>query len=54
MSVDVRIVRAVDDADGAMFGKWAPSGRPVRPPAGVCTRWECDKVREEFEARVEW
>jgi hypothetical protein len=37
-----------------MFGKWAPSGRPVRPPAGVCTRWECDKVREEFEARVEW
>src|SRR6266568_4603493 len=33
-------------------GKWAPAHRPVRPPAGVCTRWKCGKVREEGDARV--
>jgi RNA polymerase sigma-70 factor (TIGR02960 family) len=51
-SVDVRIVRAVDDADTATSGKWAPSNRPVRPSAGVHTGWTSDKVREEGDATV--
>jgi hypothetical protein len=54
MSADGRIVRAIDDADAAMSGKWAATNRPVRPPAGVYTGWKCDKVREERDAKVEW
>src|SRR4029453_3249001 len=48
-SADARIVRAVDDAGAAAPGKWAPTNRPVRPPAGVYTRWKCDKGREAPE-----
>src|SRR5260370_19636753 len=47
-----RVVRAVDDAGAAAPGNWAPAGRPVRPPAGAYTRWKCDTVRKEGDARV--
>jgi RNA polymerase sigma-70 factor (ECF subfamily) len=50
--VDVRIVRAVDDADTATSGKWAPIKRPVRPSAGVYIGWKCDAVLEEGDATV--
>jgi hypothetical protein len=53
-SADVRIVRAVDGADAATPGKWAPTNRPVRPSAGVYTGWTYDKVRTRREAWVEW
>src|SRR6266545_5367645 len=42
LSVDVRTVGAVDEVDTATPGKWAPANRPVRPAAGVCTRWNRD------------
>src|SRR5208282_5020773 len=28
---------ATTDAETSTSGKWAPAGRPVRPPAGICT-----------------
>ncbi len=34
-SVNVPIVRAVDDIDTATSRNWAPINRPVRPSAGV-------------------
>jgi RNA polymerase sigma-70 factor (TIGR02960 family) len=40
------------DADTATSGKWAPTKRPVRNSSGVDTRWKCDKVPEEGDARV--
>ena len=44
--------KAVDDADTATSGKWAPANRPVHPSAGVYTEWKCDKVGEEGDAAV--
>src|ERR1700677_1694561 len=35
-----RIVRAVGDGYTAALANWAPAGRPVRPPGGVCTGWK--------------
>lgn len=35
VSVDDRIVRAVDEIDTGMSGNWAASDRPVRASAGV-------------------
>src|SRR5260370_6281612 len=52
-SVDVRIVRAVNDTDTATSRNWAPINRPVRPSAGVYIGWKCDKVRERGDVRVE-
>src|SRR5258708_4704361 len=52
-SIDVRIVRAVNDTDTATSRKWALINRPVHPPAGVYIRWKCDIVRERGDARVE-
>src|SRR5947209_759400 len=47
-SADARIIRAVDEADTAAPGKWAPAGRPVRPPAGVRTeKFEQDGTAEK-------
>jgi hypothetical protein len=50
-SIDVRIVRAVDDADTATSRKWAATDRPVCDCVGV------DTVRstrsERREARVD-
>jgi hypothetical protein len=55
-SADVRIVRAVDEADAATRRNWAPTDRPVRPSAGVHTGvhtgWKCDKVQEAGDERV--
>jgi len=34
-SIDLRIVRAVNDTDTATWRKWALIDRPVRPSAGV-------------------
>src|SRR5438067_4821885 len=39
-------------AGAGVPGKWAPAGRPVRLLAGAYTRWRCDMVREEGDARV--
>src|SRR5215467_1813935 len=36
----VPLVEAVDDADTATLGKWAPTNRPVRPSASVSMRME--------------
>src|SRR5690348_13078143 len=49
-----RVVRYPSgDSDTAAPPDWAPAGRPVRPLAGVCTRWKCGKVGDEGEASVE-
>src|SRR6266581_9059547 len=37
------------DLRGGKVGARPP---PSSPPAGVCTRWKCGKVREEGDARV--
>jgi RNA polymerase sigma-70 factor (TIGR02960 family) len=52
-SVDVPIVKAVDEIDTTTSRNWAPIDRPVRPSAGVYIGWKCDKVRERGDARVE-
>src|SRR5918993_940112 len=49
LSADVRIVRAVHDADTTTSGKWPPSNRPVRPSAGVCTGWSATRCGERCE-----
>jgi hypothetical protein len=51
-SVDVGIVRAVDDVDTATSGNRAPTNRPVRPAVGAYTGWKCRDPREEGDASV--
>src|SRR5262249_36136254 len=46
------VLSATTDAGAAAPGNWPPARRPVRPPAGAYTRWKCDKVQEEGDARV--
>jgi RNA polymerase sigma-70 factor (ECF subfamily) len=42
-----------NQVDTATSGKVAPNNRPVRPSAGVCTRWKCDNAWEEGDVTVE-
>jgi RNA polymerase sigma-70 factor (TIGR02960 family) len=52
-SIGVRIVRAVNDTDTATSRKWAPINRQFAPRPVCYTGWNCDKVRERGDERVE-
>src|SRR5215472_4392123 len=47
------VVRSIGDSGTAAPPNWAPADRPVRPLAGVCTRWKCGIVRTRARQGVE-
>jgi hypothetical protein len=53
-SIDVRIVRTVTDTDTTTSRNWAPTDRPIHPPAVVYIEMEVRQGAGEVTRAWEW